>query len=80
MLSHAGVEIGRFGDAAGEAEAVTVVDGDGTTVRVRLSGGGSGGASQNGSAVDLELSATTPRSRLTVQAVGAVTVEPPYTT
>jgi hypothetical protein len=70
MLSHAGVEIGRFGDATGEAEAVTVVDGDGTMVRVRLSGGGSGSAFQNGNAIDLELSATTPRFRFTVQAVG----------
>ena len=70
LLSHFGTEVARFG-AAGDTEArVTFTDLDGTQVVAKLTGGGSGHVYSDGQALDLEITGTTPLSRLTVKSRG----------
>ena len=66
LFSHAGVEVGRFGEGAGDV--LTFTDPDGTDVTVTLRGGGSGSVYSDGQSIDLETTGTGPRSRLAVRA------------
>lgn len=68
LFSHAGVEVGLFGDAPGAADGITFVDPDGTEVTVTLRGGGSGRVYSDGQFIDVETNGTSPRSRLAVRA------------
>src|SRR5687768_342225 len=70
LLSHAGVELGAFGDVAGTSSSLTFADVDGTQVVVTLRGGGSGRVYSDGQAVDVETTGTGPRSRLAIAARG----------
>ena len=67
LFSHAGVEVGQFGEGAGVGEGMTFIDPDGTEVSVTLRGGGSGRVYSDGQSIDLETTGTGPRSRLAIR-------------